>query len=100
MTSQLNMPDELSTYIHDFIRPNIYRERMSSVMRQIDYHKNEFDYNRKISTNRFSLWFRSPESDYYKYALREAYLKKNVDKPYTTFDYYNNQTQALFTIIG
>lgn len=100
MASQLSMPDELSTYIHDFIRPNIYRERMSSVMRQIDYHKNEFDYKRKISTNRFSLWFCSPESDYYKYALREAYLKKNVDKPYATFDYYNNQTQALFTIIG
>lgn len=98
MASQLSMPDELSTYIHDFIRPNIYRERMSSVMRQIDYHKNEFDYKRKMGW--FSLWFCSPESDYYKYALREAYLKKNVDKTYTSFDYYNNQTQAIFTLIG
>ena len=98
MASQLSMPDELSTYIHDFFRPNIYRERMSSVMRQIDYHKKEFDYKRKISY--LSLWFCSPESDYYKYALREAYLKKNVDKTYTSFDYYNNQTQALFTLIG
>lgn len=100
MPSQLSMPDELSSYIHDFIRPNIYRERMSSVMRQIDYHKKEFDYKRKISTNRFSPWFCSPESDYHKYALREAYLKKNVDKTYTSFDYYHNQTQALFTLIG
>ena len=90
MASQLSMPYELSIYIHNFIRPNVYRKKMSSVIRQIDYHKKEFYYKSKICTNPFTLWGGASEFEYHKYALREAYLKKNVDKPYTRYTYYYN----------
>tara|TARA_B100000965_G_C19392480_1_gene669608 strand:+ start:391 stop:765 length:375 start_codon:yes stop_codon:yes gene_type:complete len=56
--------------------------KYSTVLNQLRYYKKEFEYNRNNGDRPNRRWYNATETDYYKYALRETFLKRNVDKAY------------------
>ena len=66
-----------------------------NVLDQLIYYKKEFDYNRNNTSRPNRRWYNVSENDYYKYALRETFLKKNVNKFYGDLKDNNSLNQGL-----
>lgn len=92
-----NLPDDICDKILSYGDPDI-RKKFVNVMSQISYYNSEFKYQRK---NTCCRWYNIPEEDYYKYALREVYLKKNVNKYYGELSsrYFGNSQMSYTSFI-
>lgn len=75
------LPDDMIGVIMSYGDPSI-TNLYKNVMDQLLYHKNEFNYHRFNEAKPFNRWFLLPETDYYKYVLRECFLKKHINKYY------------------
>lgn len=95
-----NLPDVIIDKILTYGDPEV-TEKLSNVMKQITYYKSEFDYHRTNHYRPFCRWYDISETDYYKYALREEYLKKHVNKYYGDLcsHYCGGNPQPHFTSV-
>ena len=92
-----NLPDDLLNSVLSYGDPdNTFK--YSNVLDQLKYYKEEFDYYRHNKGRPENRWYNASDNEYYKYALRETFLKRNVNKYYgdlndnfliSSFDIYN-----------
>ena len=59
-----------------------YNEKYINVLKQLIYYKKEFDNKRNNKGLPLGRWFNITENYYYRYALRQIFLKKHVNKYY------------------
>ena len=76
-----NLPSDLICEILSYGDPT-YNQKYINVLKQLIYYKKEFDYKRNNKGLPSGRWFNVSENYYYRYALRETFLKKHVNKFY------------------
>ena len=90
------LPDDIIRVIMSYGDP-VITNLHKNVMDQLLYHMSEFNYHRSNKEKPFNRWFLLPETDYYKYVLRECLLKKHINKyyEYLTTDYGSLSTNYV-----
>ena len=73
----LDLPNDIISSIMsygDAVITDLYK----NVLDQLLYNKHQFNYHRYNIETPINPWFLMPETDYYKYALRECFFKKQI----------------------
>jgi hypothetical protein len=82
----LDLPNDIITHIMSYGHP-VITKLYTNVLDQLLYHMREFNYHRSNQAKPFNRWYLLPETDYYKYTLRESFLKKHINKNYSDLPY-------------
>jgi len=94
------LPDDMVGVIMSYGDPLI-TDLYKNVMGQLLYHMNEFNIHRNNKQRPFNRWFLLPETDYYKYVLRECFLKKHINKYYGTLsNTYGSSSSNYLSIMN
>ena len=97
-----NLPEDAINTILSYGDPD-NTQKYKRVLEQISYYIREFNYHRTNHFRPFCRWYNVLETDYYRYALRQVFLKKHVNKYYgdLNINYHSNATnRPRFTIIN
>ena len=93
------LPDDITNEILSYGDPAVTHKHYI-VMKQISYYAREFTYHRTNHYKPFCRWYGVLESDYFKYALREVFLKKHVNKYYgdLNMNYHSNPPPRFMSV--
>tara|TARA_Y100000389_G_scaffold27785_1_gene23801 strand:+ start:1970 stop:2350 length:381 start_codon:yes stop_codon:yes gene_type:complete len=94
-----NLPEDTINKILSYGDP-INTQKYKCVLEQIIYYIREFNYHRTNNYRPFCRWYNVSETDYYRYALREVFLKKHVNKYYGDLNMNYHSNEPRFAIVN
>jgi|TARA_B110000114_G_C15097553_1_gene402560 hypothetical protein len=92
-----HLPDDSLKEILSYGDP-VNTLRYKYAMDQLLYYAAEFNYHRTNHFRPFCRWYDVLETDYYRYALREVFLKKHVNEYYGSLNINYHSNTIIFHI--